>query len=65
MNNFLATSTSLAASKRHMKVAEYVTPETFHHWRKEAENMGFSYVASGPLVRSSYRAGGITFCGVL
>jgi lipoic acid synthetase len=47
----------LRPTKRHMKVAEYVTPEAFDRWRREAEAMGFAYVASGPLVRSSYRAG--------
>jgi lipoyl synthase len=44
-------------TKRHMKVAEYVTPEKFAAWKKVAEEMGFLYVASGPLVRSSYKAG--------
>lgn len=47
----------LRPSKKHMKVAEYVTPEKFAQWQTEAEAMGFLYVASGPLVRSSYRAG--------
>jgi lipoyl synthase len=44
-------------TKRHMKVAEYVTPEKFAAWKQVAEEMGFLYVASGPLVRSSYKAG--------
>jgi len=44
-------------TKRHMKVVEYVTPEKFIAWKKVAEEMGFLYVASGPLVRSSYKAG--------
>ncbi|PWW72912.1 mitochondrial putative Lipoyl synthase, partial [Tuber magnatum] len=44
-------------TKRHMKVAEYITPETFDGWRAKALDMGFLYVASGPLVRSSYKAG--------
>ena len=47
----------LRPTKRHMKVAEYVTPAAFDAWRREAEQMGFLYVASGPLVRSSYKAG--------
>ncbi len=38
-------------------VKEYVRPETFEAYRKMGEEMGFRYVASGPLVRSSYRAG--------
>jgi lipoic acid synthetase len=44
-------------TKRHMKVAEYITPEAFERWRVKALEMGFMYVASGPLVRSSYKAG--------
>lgn len=44
-------------TKRHMKVVEYVTPEKFDYWRDQALSMGFLYVASGPLVRSSYKAG--------
>lgn len=43
-------------TKRHMKVTEYVTPEKFDHWAKVADGMGFLYVASGPLVRSSFKA---------
>ena len=35
----------------------YVTPEKFEHFKKVGEEMGFKYVASGPLVRSSYKAG--------
>ncbi|KAK0520483.1 hypothetical protein OC835_007194 [Tilletia horrida] len=42
---------------RHMKVAEYIAPAKFDHWQKVAESLGFLYVASGPLVRSSYKAG--------
>lgn len=47
----------LQPTPRHLKVVEYVTPEKFQWWQKTAEDMGFLYVASGPLVRSSYRAG--------
>ena len=32
-------------------------PDEFEHWRTEALSMGFAGVMSGPLVRSSYRAG--------
>lgn len=39
-----------------MKVHAYVAPEKFAHWSKVAEEMGFLYVASGPLVRSSFKA---------
>lgn len=44
-------------TKRHMKVVEYMKPEKFDYWRDMALEMGFLYVASGPLVRSSYKAG--------
>jgi lipoic acid synthetase len=40
-----------------MKVERYVLPEEFAKWKEVAEGMGFLYVASGPLVRSSYKAG--------
>ncbi|MBI2070287.1 MAG: lipoyl synthase [Elusimicrobia bacterium] len=41
---------------RHLPVLEYVPPERFDELKKKAENMGFLYVASGPFVRSSYKA---------
>ncbi len=44
-------------TKRHLKVDRYVTPDEFGAWRRRALDMGFLYVASGPLVRSSYKAG--------
>ncbi|CUA71023.1 lipoic acid synthetase [Rhizoctonia solani] len=44
-------------TKRHMKVSRYVEPAEFEMWKQRAEEMGFAYVASGPLVRSSYKAG--------
>ena len=47
----------LRPSKRHIAVDRYVTPAEFQEWQREGEAMGFLYVASGPLVRSSYRAG--------
>jgi lipoyl synthase len=47
----------LQPTKRHLTVKEYITPEKFEEWQTKAEGMGFKYVASGPLVRSSYKAG--------
>jgi len=44
-------------TKRHLKVIEYVTPEKFEIWEKMGNELGFLYTASGPLVRSSYKAG--------
>lgn len=47
----------LQPSRKHIAVEEFVTPDQFDSLGKEAENLGFLYVASGPLVRSSYKAG--------
>ena len=47
----------LAPSKDHAPMARYVPPEEFEMWAKTARDMGFTSVASGPLVRSSYHAG--------
>ncbi|XP_048480900.1 lipoyl synthase, mitochondrial [Plutella xylostella] len=44
-------------TKRHLKVFEYVTPAKFKQWEERGAELGFLYTASGPLVRSSYRAG--------
>jgi lipoic acid synthetase len=44
-------------TRRHMQVTEYITPEVFQRWQERAMDMGFLYCASGPLVRSSYKAG--------
>ncbi|CAG2119060.1 unnamed protein product, partial [Medioppia subpectinata] len=44
-------------TKRHIKVVEYVTPEKFKRWEEYGNELGFMYTASGPLVRSSYKAG--------
>uniref|UniRef100_A0A3P9H654 Lipoyl synthase, mitochondrial n=1 Tax=Oryzias latipes TaxID=8090 RepID=A0A3P9H654_ORYLA len=44
-------------TKRHLKVEEYIPPEKFAHWEEVGNQMGFVYTASGPLVRSSYKAG--------
>jgi lipoic acid synthetase len=46
----------LAPSEKHAPVARYVPPEEFRMWADVAKSMGFASVASGPLVRSSYRA---------
>ncbi len=46
----------LAPSKEHHPVIEYIHPDTFEKYKKVSEEMGFKYVASGPLVRSSYMA---------
>src|SRR5256885_193975 len=47
----------LRPSTRHHPVERWVRPEEFVELREEAERIGFAGVMSGPLVRSSYRAG--------
>ena len=47
----------LRPSPRHHPVSRWVKPEEFVELREEAEQVGFAGVLSGPLVRSSYRAG--------
>ena len=47
----------LRPSPRHHPVERWVKPEEFVEMATEAEEIGFSGVLSGPLVRSSYRAG--------
>lgn len=47
----------LRPSEWHLPVQEYVSPGTFDELRVAGEDLGFVYVAAGPLVRSSYRAG--------
>ena len=46
----------LQPTREHLKVERFIPPEEFDDWKKVALKMGFSEVASGPLVRSSYRA---------
>jgi lipoic acid synthetase len=47
----------LQPSKRHLNVERFYTPEEFDELKRMALKMGFKFVASGPLVRSSYKAG--------
>ena len=48
----------LQPSRSHLDVFEYVHPHTFETWRRVAEDrLGYLYCASGPMVRSSYKAG--------
>ncbi|MCF7729588.1 MAG: lipoyl synthase [Chthoniobacterales bacterium] len=46
----------LRPTAEHLPVIEYITPETFDLYGKIAREKGFTFVASGPLVRSSYHA---------
>ena len=55
----------LRPTKKHADVHRYVRPEEFDRYREAGEAMGFRFVASGPLVRSSYRAAEAFLHGVL
>jgi lipoic acid synthetase len=46
----------LQPSKNHLPVARFIPPEEFETWRRTAIKIGFTEVASGPFVRSSYHA---------
>ena len=46
----------LQPSRHHLAVEEYITPEQFQQYKEIADSLGFSQVASGPMVRSSYHA---------
>lgn len=46
----------LRPSRGHLPVAEYVHPDKFEYYKGQGEKLGFLYVASAPLVRSSFNA---------
>jgi len=46
----------LQPTKMHLPVVEYVHPELFEYYKEMAYSLGFRYVESGPLVRSSYHS---------
>ena len=54
--DMLTVGQYLQPTARHIAVHEYVTPETFERYRLKALELGFARVASGPFVRSSYKA---------
>lgn len=47
----------LQPSPKHLEVQEYIEPAVFDAWAEQAKELGFLHCASGPLVRSSYKAG--------
>ncbi len=55
----------LRPSKKHAEVVRFVPPAEFDRYRERGMALGFRYVASGPLVRSSYRAAEAFLKGVL
>jgi lipoic acid synthetase len=54
--NFLTIGQYLRPSKKNLPVVEYINPEVFEELKDIASKMGFEFVASGPLVRSSMNA---------
>ncbi|KNH07468.1 lipoic acid synthetase mitochondrial precursor [Perkinsela sp. CCAP 1560/4] len=55
--DFLTLGQYLQPDLNRMRVSRYLEQEEFDFFKEEGEKMGFRYVASGPLVRSSYKAG--------
>lgn len=54
----------LQPTKNHLPVKRFVPPEEFEHLKNIGEKKGFLYVAAGPFVRSSYRAGELFLKGI-
>ncbi|OLS24038.1 MAG: Lipoyl synthase [Candidatus Heimdallarchaeota archaeon LC_2] len=63
--DFLTIGQYMRPTLRHLPVKEYLNPEIFEEYRILGEKMGFKYVASGPLVRSSYKAGEYFIANIL
>jgi len=55
--SFLTIGQYLKPGEKNLEIKEYVRPEKFDFFKKEGKRLGFMYVASGPFVRSSYKAG--------
>ncbi|KPM51927.1 hypothetical protein ACG83_30535 [Frankia sp. R43] len=55
--DLLTVTQYLRPTPRHHPVERWVKPDEFVSWARRAESLGFAGVMSGPLVRSSYRAG--------
>jgi lipoic acid synthetase len=55
--DFIAMGQYLRPTQKQTEVVEYVRPERFEYYKQKALDKGFLYAASGPFVRSSYRAG--------
>ncbi len=54
--DFLTIGQYLRPTKKNLPVVEYIRPEIFEELKERAIELGFEYVASGPLVRSSMNA---------
>lgn len=57
--DFLTIGQYMKPSKKHLSIKRWVPPEEFEDYAKIAKQLGFKGVASGPLVRSSYKAGNL------
>jgi lipoic acid synthetase len=55
--DILTVGQYLRPTEKHLPVEEYVRPEVFRELEQEGLSLGFKFVAAGPLVRSSYKAG--------
>jgi len=55
--DFLTIGQYLRPSDEHLQVDDFVHPDTFDYYEEKGLEKGFKYVASGPMVRSSYKAG--------
>jgi len=54
--NLLTIGQYLQPSEKHIEMVEYIHPDIFDKYKKFAEELGFDFVASAPMVRSSYNA---------
>lgn len=54
--DFLTVGQYLPPSEEHFPLVDYIHPDQFEKYRKDAMDLGFKFVASSPLVRSSYKA---------
>jgi len=54
--DFMTIGQYLQPSKNHVEVKEYVSLEDYEIYKQKGITMGFKYIASGPMVRSSYQA---------
>jgi len=54
--DFLTIGQYLQPTRKHLKVVKFIHPDEFNELGQIGDELGFDYVASGPLVRSSYKA---------
>ena len=54
--DFLTIGQYLQPTRKHLKVVKFIHPDEFNELGQIGDELGFHYVASGPLVRSSYKA---------